>query len=545
MDARIIKEEVLGSVLDSNRKKVKLIELYFRDKKCFFSLIKKGELSEDTACFFEKCQQRLDDIHESVSIDFFREQKYMELIEEFSANPDSFKNKKKAKVNRTGPNVIQTKEQKYKQRKIIVHIMPNGNTYPCPYCGKRYPEYGEYSGLPRFCCVNCIKKHIDEEFASKKTKKKNGKGNILATGSSFINDLIRKTKNGKITWTARTAKEDNLDYVRYIYMDEKKGKTISLIKTTTESGTYYTLKEGQGLKQVVLTAVGAELLEKEIKKTNPLTTKTKIHIKTEEEKRLENEKLRQKEAEAKRLKAERKRENAERLKQQRIEKQRIEAEKREKQRQIQEEAERKREEAERERRRKEQEALAQLPQIGVRDFVVRRAVFKCMHNNHKIENLVAAVNIIDNKNEERLVKVSAGYCRTCNTYFVMESSYDNLKRMGIPLCRMSDEKTYLKNYSVNGMILAQESILMQYGYNVSQTEGLSSSRRQKILAVLIDKGILSKSEIISYLDFFISQRESQSKYQIAISKWEMDREFVEGYRIGEYHQYGVNALYRR
>ena len=127
----------------------------------------------------------------------------------------------------------------------------------------------------------------------------------------------------------------------------------------------------------------------------------------------------------------------------------------------------------------------------------------------------------------------------------MESSYDNLKRMGIPLCRMSDEKTYLKNYSVNGMILAQESILMQYGYNVSQTEGLSSSRRQKILAVLIDKGILSKSEIISYLDFFISQRESQSKYQIAISKWEMDREFVEGYRIGEYHQYGVNALYRR
>ena len=101
------------------------------------------------------------------------------------------------------------------------------------------------------------------------------------------------------------------------------------------------------------------------------------------------------------------RENAERLKQQRIEKQRIEAEKREKQRQIQEEAERNREEAERERRRKEQEALAQLPQIGVRDFVVRRAVFKCMHNNHKIENLVAAVNIIDNKNEERLVKVSA------------------------------------------------------------------------------------------------------------------------------------------
>ena len=86
---------------------------------------------------------------------------------------------------------------------------------------------------------------------------------------------------------------------------------------------------------------------------------------------------------------------------------------------------------------------------------------------------------------------------------------------------------------------------MQYGYNVNQQDGLSSSRRQKILAVLIDKKILRKSEIVSYLDFFISQRQTQSKYQVAISKWEADREFVENYRIGEYHLYGVNAIYRR
>lgn len=95
------------------------------------------------------------------------------------------------------------------------------------------------------------------------------------------------------------------------------------------------------------------------------------------------------------------------------------------------------------------------------------------------------------------------------------------------------------------MILAQESILMQYGYNTNQNEGLSATRRQKILAVLIDKKILGKSEIISYLDFFISQHQYSSKYQVAISKWEADREFVEHYRMGEYHQYGVNAIYRK
>lgn len=61
----------------------------------------------------------------------------------------------------------------------------------------------------------------------------------------------------------------------------------------------------------------------------------------------------------------------------------------------------------------------------------------------------------------------------------------------------------------------------------------------------IDNKIMAKSEIISYLDFFISQRSSMSNMEIAISKWETDREFVENYRIGQYTQFGVNAIYRR
>ena len=79
---------------------------------------------------------------------------------------------------------------------------------------------------------------------------------------------------------------------------------------------------------------------------------------------------------------------------------------------------------------------------------------------------------------------------------------------------------------MNGSKLAQESILMQYGYNVSQTVGLSARQRQKILAVMIDNKVLSKSEIISYLDFFIRQHGSRNNMGIAISKWEDDREFV-------------------
>ena len=182
--------------------------------------------------------------------------------------------------------------------------------------------------------------------------------------------------------------------------------------------------------------------------------------------------------------------------------------------------------------------------IGLKDFVVKGNVFQCMHKKHKIDNVVAMINI-DNDGKRIQEKISAGYCSQCRVYFIMDSTYQTLKKKGIILCRISDEKSYYKGGFVNGMHLAQESILMQYGYNVSQTAGLSELKRQKILAVIIDNEVLSKGEIISYLDFFINQRKSSSKMGIAISKWEADREFVENYKIGHYTQFGVKAIYRK
>lgn len=86
---------------------------------------------------------------------------------------------------------------------------------------------------------------------------------------------------------------------------------------------------------------------------------------------------------------------------------------------------------------------------------------------------------------------------------------------------------------------------MQYGYNVSQQEGLTTTRRHKILAVLIDNHIMTKSEILSYLDFFINQRQSQHKYEKAIEKWNIDKEFVDEYKAGRYTTIGVSGIYRR
>ena len=74
---------------------------------------------------------------------------------------------------------------------------------------------------------------------------------------------------------------------------------------------------------------------------------------------------------------------------------------------------------------------------------------------------------------------------------------------------------------------------------------MSAYRRHKILATLVDSGVMKRTEIISYLDFFINQRQYQSKYERAIAKWEDDKEFISEYGIGTYAKFGVNAIYRR
>lgn len=184
--------------------------------------------------------------------------------------------------------------------------------------------------------------------------------------------------------------------------------------------------------------------------------------------------------------------------------------------------------------------------IRVKDFVVRRTTFKCRHNDHRLQNIDAVINIINKDGDIKQTTVSAGYCPNCNLFFIMESTYQKLKLKGTPICRVSDEKTYLSGSSfVNGMRLAQESVLMQYGYTVSQAEGLTGARRRKILALLIDNKILTRSDIISYLDFFINQRKNQHRFEKAIEKWESDREFVSEYRAGSYLQYGVAGIHRK
>ena len=129
---------------------------------------------------------------------------------------------------------------------------------------------------------------------------------------------------------------------------------------------------------------------------------------------------------------------------------------------------------------------------------------------------------------------------------IQEDDFQKLNDNAELLCNVIKEKSYRanyerKNYFDNLSEWPEESILRKCGYTVSQTAGLSSPERWKILANVIDHDVLSKIEIQSYIRKQISLH---AKYELAIDKWKTDDDFVSGYNKGYYVEYGVVMLKR-
>lgn len=88
----------------------------------------------------------------------------------------------------------------------------------------------------------------------------------------------------------------------------------------------------------------------------------------------------------------------------------------------------------------------------------------------------------------------------------------------------------LKMISGNGaggeFDMAAESPLKLCGYNVSQTGGLATGTRQFLLAKIIHDGIMSKLDVIHYLEHFINMNGAKKENVLALEKWSDDLDFV-------------------
>lgn len=78
--------------------------------------------------------------------------------------------------------------------------------------------------------------------------------------------------------------------------------------------------------------------------------------------------------------------------------------------------------------------------------------------------------------------------------------------------------------------LRSESVLMGYGYNVSETNHLSDLERHKILEEIVDLEILTVHQVVGLLDFHC-RLHCSDKFYFARLKWQNDKKYIENYKV--------------
>lgn len=74
--------------------------------------------------------------------------------------------------------------------------------------------------------------------------------------------------------------------------------------------------------------------------------------------------------------------------------------------------------------------LSEIKAIGIKDFVVKMNVFKCINSNHHIEDVNAIVNVIEKSGKRCFEEIKAGYCKECNVYFITNITYEKMRSTG-------------------------------------------------------------------------------------------------------------------
>lgn len=158
---------------------------------------------------------------------------------------------------------------------------------------------------------------------------------------------------------------------------------------------------------------------------------------------------------------------------------------------------------------------------------------KCVNNKHRIETLTAKTT---NIKTGLAVGINVFHCLDCDKYFINYEALQNYISKGIypaldfSLAEIDEGK------------LRDVSELMIYGYTVKEGV-LNESERHRILAWIIDTGLLSKGEIIKDLQFKVNYNGKKIGNENAKKKWQLDIQFVSQYVKG--NTKSIDAIFER
>lgn len=122
--------------------------------------------------------------------------------------------------------------------------------------------------------------------------------------------------------------------------------------------------------------------------------------------------------------------------------------------------------------------------------------------------------------ESGTLEIPVHYCENCKKAFIGE---ETLKLYEKKYGKLLIKKRKLDSHDIfSGLRL--ESILFQYGYNVS--DGRSETERQKLLIALLDTRRVSYMEMTRCIEFNIQMH---SEHKDAVLKWKKDLKFIGDY----------------
>lgn len=163
-----------------------------------------------------------------------------------------------------------------------------------------------------------------------------------------------------------------------------------------------------------------------------------------------------------------------------------------------------------------------IPELTAKDrLFVRMGKDICDEKEHFQYSTAVALRFINGATEVVRVK----RCFDCQRYYIdLDDFVKFVCSKGTPTISIS----YISDGSVweNAGLMAVESVFKQYGYNVSQVDGLSAPSRQALLSDIIVKRIRTKEETIQFLSMLISVNGKKKENWLALKKWQEDLQYV-------------------
>lgn len=155
---------------------------------------------------------------------------------------------------------------------------------------------------------------------------------------------------------------------------------------------------------------------------------------------------------------------------------------------------------------------------------VRRNDDQCRIERHQYSPVLGFVQDINGND----VQLDVVFCKQCCRYYIDLRKlryYRTIYGFLIGNFKMNSNGSYEFEK------IADESLLKNCGYTVNQAEGLTSLQRRSILKGLIDRNLLTKQRIISYLKFFISNGQGRRSMRSAVSMWSEDLKWLQSYDV--------------